>query len=130
LIPRRPTRTLAQNAYWHGVIVESLRQFLAAQDYENCDHDFAHEILKEKFLRVPVYSPRTGAVMCYRTRSTADLDTAEFTDLIERARAWLADRFNVVVPDPVPWPEREKEKRQERAARAAVTNGSPGAGHS
>lgn len=95
--PRRPTRTLRQNRYFHAGLVRALSDFLRAQDYEDCDEGYAKALIKEKFLRVPIYHPRTGAVMSYVTRGTSDLDENEMSDLIDRTTTWFADRFHIVV---------------------------------
>lgn len=102
LAPRRPTRSLRQNAAWWGLIVQPFYEFLRDQDIDISDPEQAHAILREKLLRVAVVSRRTGEVIAWRTRSTTELNTNEFAELYDKAQVWLADQFGIVVPDPDP----------------------------
>lgn len=97
IIPRRTRRTLAQNRLWHSQVVEPFYEFLREQDYEICDPEQAHSILKEKFLRVEVVNKVTGEVLGWRTKSTTELSVDEFSRLIEVSTVWLADMFGIVI---------------------------------
>lgn len=98
--PVRNLRSNAQNRYWHGVVCRYLADYLSDQDYEVTTVADAHRILAFKFLTVDVINPKTGEVIAQRVRSTAELDTKEFTDLIDRSRAYLLDFFGIRTPDP------------------------------
>lgn len=100
--PRRLTRSLAQNRYWWAVVCQSFSDFLKEQDYEACSLEMGHEILKAKFLMVPLVDPTTGEVIAHRVRSTTELTTAEFSEFMDNARAWLQDFFGIITPDPEP----------------------------
>lgn len=100
--PKRDSRSLRQNAWYHACIVEPFRQFLADQDYEATSHEAAHEILKAKFLTVEIADPQTGEVIGRRVRGSSDLSTEEFSDYCERCRAWLLDFFGIVTQDADP----------------------------
>ena len=82
-----PQRTLQQNRYYWGVVVKMIA------DYTGHDPDEVHTHLKYKFLR------QTDGVIEW-VRSTTTLDTAEFTDYIERCRKWALDELNIVIPSP------------------------------
>ena len=94
--PRKLTRTLAQNRLWHAAIVKPFFEFLYEQDYDISNKDQAHELLKEKFLRVPVINKATGEELMWRTRSTTELDIAEFCRLVDAAAAWLDQTFGII----------------------------------
>ena len=100
--PRKPLRSLKQNAWYHAAVVEPFAQFLRDQDYEVCGHDECHELLKEKFLAVEIADPLTGEVIGRSIRSTTDLSKDEFADYCERCRAWLLDFFGIITEDPDP----------------------------
>lgn len=102
LMPRRPTRSLRQNAWYFSCIAAALAQYLSDQDYDVTTTDQAHELLKARFLKVAVTNKRTGEVLQNRVRSTTELTTEEFSDYCERCRTWLADFFGIIVPDPDP----------------------------
>src|SRR5687768_12635855 len=95
--PVRPTRSLRQNASYWALVVEPFRQFLRDQELGAVDRDYAHRIIVAKILgTVPVIDPATGEVLANEPRPTKDLSVEEFSDFVERARAWLADMFHIV----------------------------------
>lgn len=98
----RPRRSLAQNAYYWGCITTPLANWLSEQEAEPVEPEAAHGILAAKFLTIDVVDKRTGEVLGQRVRSTTELSTLEFMDYCERARAWLAEFFGIIVPDPLP----------------------------
>lgn len=98
--PARNVRSNRQNAYYWAAIVSAFAQFLTEQDYDITGPDEAHEFLKARFLAVTVTCRTTGEVIGRRVRSTTELDTAQFSEYCERCRAWLAEFFHIVVPDP------------------------------
>lgn len=89
-------RTNPMNNYWWGVVVKAFG--------EHCGHwpDEMHEILKLELLPhdVEVLNPKTGEVKTMRVgRSTANLSTTEFKDLIMRAQQ-LGAEMGIDIPDP------------------------------
>ena len=84
---RRRPRSLSQNAYYWGVVVELFAEHLGYEPEE------LHDALKIKFLTRRAETPLPTVA------STADLDTAEFTDYIERVRRLAAEQ-GCYVPDP------------------------------
>jgi hypothetical protein len=75
---KRTTRSNAQNAYYHSVIVDMLAE------YTGHDHDEMHEALKKQF----------------NIQSTAKLKTQEFEDYISRIKIWASEFHGVYLPDP------------------------------
>ena len=84
---RRKPRSLPQNAYYWGVVIALFAEALGYEPEE------LHDALKIKFLT------RRGESELPTVASTADLDTAEFTDYIERVRR-LAAEHGCYIPDP------------------------------
>lgn len=80
------TRSLSQNAYYWGVVVPLLAESCGYSD------DEMHDALKWKFLQ------RHDGPMP-TVRSTAGLNTAEFSEYIEQCRR-LGAEMGLVVPDP------------------------------
>jgi hypothetical protein len=115
--PRKNTRSSQQNRYFHGVIVEMFYQFLRDQDYDAASPEAAKGFLKAKFLLHELVNPETGEVIGRRVKSTAELSSEEFGDFIDRARAWLADFFGLVIPDPdQDWRERSGPTKHKATA--------------
>ena len=75
----RNNRTLSQNAYYWGVVIEILGQHFG---YEP---DEMHEALKFKFLKT---HEDTGLIT---VRSTTKLSTIEFGDYLDRIIRWAAE---------------------------------------
>lgn len=109
----RKRRTNRQNRYYWPCFVMPLAAFLREQE-EFTDID-AHELLKHKFLRATKINPKTGEPYDY-TRRSRDLSTAEFNDYLDRCAAWLADTFDIVVPSPDEYHEKETEQVAGKAA--------------
>ena len=100
LTRERPQRSLNQNRWYRGCIVQAFYQFLREQDWSISRPEDAHRLIAKKFLTVDIVNKGTGEVFDQQVRSTTELTTAEFADYCDRARAWLLDMFGIIVPDP------------------------------
>lgn len=96
----RNQRSLAQNAFWHGVICKHAQAAISEAWGENLSHERTHSLLKEMFLREPVVDRNTGEVKGWTTGTTTELDTKEMTNLIEQAMQWLFQTFDIVISPP------------------------------
>ncbi len=85
---RKDQRSIAQNAYYWGVVLPVFCEFAGYTPEE------AHEALKAKFLAKPDADPRLPTV-----RSTATLSTGEFNEYLERV-ALLAAEYGLYIPAP------------------------------
>jgi hypothetical protein len=83
------SRSLSQNAYYWGVVVPLLAESCGYEDEE------MHDALKHQFLRDRA-NEKGGLVL---VKSSAALNTAEFTEYIEQCRR-LAAEMGVMIPDP------------------------------
>ena len=84
---QRSQRSLQQNAYYWGVIIEVLA------DHFGYEKDELHEALKFKFLR-------THEGELPSVKSTTKLSTKEFGEYVDRVIRWAATEHSVYVPDP------------------------------
>ena len=82
----RHVRSLSQNKYYWGVIIEILS---ANFGYER---EEMHEALKFKFLK------KHGDTDLVTVGSTAKLSTAEFTEYIDEIIRWASTEYQVVIP--------------------------------
>ncbi len=82
----RHTRSLNQNKYYWGVIIEILSNNFGY------DKEEMHEALKFKFLK------KHEDTDLVTVGSTAKLSTAEFTEYIDRVVRWAATEYQVVIP--------------------------------
>ena len=82
----RHTRSLSQNKYYWGVIIQIL------SDYFGYDKEEMHEALKFKFLK------RHGDTDLVTAGSTAKLSTVGFTEYIDDIIRWASTEYQVVIP--------------------------------
>jgi hypothetical protein len=97
----RKPRTLPQNRYYWGVIVEMLANHTGYTKEE------MHDALKTEFLSFTDHE--TGLTI---TRSTTELSTIEFRDYCDGIQRWAADKLGFVIPDPpsaIDWSSNEME---------------------
>lgn len=97
IVAYRKRRSDQQNKYYWPCFVAPFAQFLRDQGQDVTDLE-AHEILKFKFLRKTAFNHDTGEAFDY-TRGSSTISTLEFYDYLERVAAWLADSFDIVVPE-------------------------------
>ena len=100
----RPKRSLKQNAYYWGVVIEEVRQALLEAGHP-LSSKAIHEHYKAKYLSAEGYtytSRETGEVHeIVQTRSTTDLDSTEFSDYVERIRTdELVQQLGIYIPLP------------------------------
>ena len=96
LKPRKQTRSLDQNSYWHVAVVGPFRQWCCEEWQENVGHEDAHEMLAAKILGFEERIINGETIK--RRKSTRNLDTAEFSKMVEDAARWLAELSIVVIP--------------------------------
>ncbi len=82
----RNTRTLNQNRYYWGVIIEIL------SDAFGYDPEETHEALKFKFLK------KHEDTDLVTVGSTAKLSTAEFAEYIDGIIRWASTEYRIVIP--------------------------------
>jgi hypothetical protein len=94
---KRASRSLQQNRWYWGVIVEILA------DHTGYSPDEIHEILKAKFIpkRLAI-SDQNGEIKGEFVigGTTTKLDKVAFGEFCESVRQWAADDLGVVIPDP------------------------------
>lgn len=97
ITPRRAARSMNQNAWYWGVIVEHL------SEHTGHTPDELHELLKAMFLpkRLAVQD-QNGEIQGEYVigGSTTKLNTLEFGEYCEAIRQWAAETLGVVIPDP------------------------------
>jgi hypothetical protein len=85
-----PARSGNQNRYYWGVVIPIIEE---ATGY---DGEELHEALKVKFIQP--WASKAGDLTIYP--STARLDTAGFSEFIEKVRRWAASFLNIHIPGP------------------------------
>lgn len=94
---RRATRSLQQNAFYWGVVMQLL------SDHTGYTPDEMHEVCKAKFIpRHLAVSKGNGEIVgeFVLGGSTRSLNKNEFSEYVERVRQWAAEDLDVYIPDP------------------------------
>jgi len=81
------TRSLPQNSYYYGVIIQLIVEFTGE------DATTIHEYLKWQFLR-------DDSTPISRAKSTTNLSTVEAEDYYMKCRRWAFDTFGIFIPLP------------------------------
>lgn len=84
----RNTRSNAQNAYYHGVVVRLIAE------HTGMASDECHEALRQKFIDLE------GPAELRFRRSTAQFTTDEFEDYIVSIKRWARAFLGVTIPEP------------------------------
>lgn len=114
--PRRRTRSLNANAYYHVAVVDPFLDYLRDQYGDSrITHEQAHEVLKIHVLGMDVKTDREGNTIQF-IPETKIMDVPEFSAYIEDAAAFLATFAKIVV---IPSEEFWESKDQLRRGKAA-----------
>lgn len=97
-INRAGKRSLAQNAYYHGVVVRMVKEGLKQLGHE-LDHEEVHHWLKGKFNYCEVVNTETGEYEKVPV-STTKLTKFLFAEYIGSIQKFAAEFLNIVIPDP------------------------------
>ena len=86
IIKWRSKRSLDQNAYYWGVVIDILHKHLGYTK------DEMHSALKYLFLK----EEKNGLTII---KSTAKLNTKEFSKYVEKVKDWASQKMGVFIPD-------------------------------
>lgn len=92
---RGAKRSLPQNRYYHGIVVQSVMLGLREIGY-SMSHDETHYFLKQKFNPVQVPNKHGEAIELPGT--TTELNKVEFSEYIERIAQWAAEYLSISIP--------------------------------
>ncbi len=90
-----PKRSGAQNRYYHAVILPMVAEFIGESE------DATHEALLDKFSAYRAKGARDKRFGLKIKKRTRDMDTAQFTEYVEKVRDWAAQFLGLNIPDPV-----------------------------
>lgn len=101
LIKPRKRRSNKQNAYYHAVVCDMVKEGLQEAGYRDVqDAEDAHEVLKSLFLKIKTINHNTGEVLSERTGSTRKLSTTEMQEYIDKCVQFAAEYLGVSIPQP------------------------------
>jgi len=88
----RPSRSSAQNRFWHGVVIPAFAEH-CGYDFDDMKDTLALELLPREVIDVKTREVRIVP------GHTSKLNTKEFNELIERAQR-LGAEMGIYIPDP------------------------------
>ena len=91
-------RSLNQNAYYWGVIIDLVHDGLIDAGYR-ITHEETHEFLKGKFAITEYINERNGEIL-KSIGSTANMTTSQMMDYFSEITQWAAEYLNVQIPEP------------------------------
>lgn len=94
---RGKKRSLPQNSYYHGVVVQEVKLGLLGIGYD-MTADEVHFFLKQKFNTVQM--PGKDGLMIEVPGSTTDLTTVAFCEYVDRIAQWAAEYLGIHIPMP------------------------------
>lgn len=97
-IKRAGKRSLQQNRYYWGVVVDLVKQGLFDLGHEVSAEE-THDWLKAKFNYLEVVNEETGECE-HIPRSTTEMTKEQFGEFIERIAQFAAEFLGVVIPAP------------------------------
>jgi len=95
---KRKKRSLNQNQYYWGVVVELIYLALKERGWE-VNREGTHELLRVRFLSEDKPIGNDGEFVT-RVKSTTELDSVEFGTYIECCKQFAAEYLNTVIPEP------------------------------
>jgi hypothetical protein len=94
----KSTRSLMQNAYYHGVVVAMVNDRLRDLGHE-IDRQLTHEFLKNRFL-YELLVDETTAELIRVPKSTTQLSKTDFMAYLEEIKRFAAETLDIYIPDP------------------------------
>lgn len=96
VVKYRRRRSDAQNRGYWVAVVHPFAEWMSEQYGEHFDEEDAHLLLKRTFLTKKIRHPKTGKVV-EKIGSSAELDTAQFTEYLEKCMKLLAEYCGITV---------------------------------
>lgn len=96
---QRKGRTLNQNEWLWGCVYPILLDGLLDAGWEFTSVEQVHEFFKARFAKEKVVNYDTGEIV-ELPKSTASMDTQQFSTYVDMLRDYAADYLNVNIPEP------------------------------
>lgn len=87
------SRSLSQNNYYWGVVIELIAEHLGYRA------DEVHDLMRAMFLPYSFVDAKRG-INIQTARSTSSLTTVEFEEYIEKIRGWASSEQEIRIPLP------------------------------
>jgi hypothetical protein len=99
-VRKKGNRSSQSNKYYWAVVVEEIR-IRFKQLGHRLSAEEVHEFLKEKFNPIEIVNGETGELLGMTGGSTADMNQPEFSDYVDRIKAWASETLEIYIPDSI-----------------------------
>ena len=92
-------RSTQQNRFYYGVIIPIVQNCLKEAGHV-MTNESTHNLIKLKFLKETLFVNETTGEVIERIKSTTELSTSQFMDLLAEINNFTFDYFGVSLPSP------------------------------
>ena len=92
-------RSTQQNRFYYGVIIPIVQNCLKEAGHIMTSES-THDLIKLKFLKETLFVNETTGEVIERIKSTTELSTSQFMDLLEKINNFTFEYFGVSLPSP------------------------------
>lgn len=92
-------RSTQQNRFYYGVIIPIVQNCLKEAGHV-MTNESTHDLIKLKFLKETLFVNETTGEVIERIKSTTELSTSQFMDLLAEINNFTFDYFGVLLPSP------------------------------
>ena len=92
-------RSTQQNRFYYGVIIPIVQNCLKEAGHV-MTNESTHDLIKLKFLKETLFVNETTGEVIERIKSTTELSTSQFMDLLTEINNFTFEYFGVTLPNP------------------------------
>ena len=92
-------RSTQQNRFYYGVIIPIVQNCLKEAGHV-MTNESTHDLIKLKFLKETLFVNETTGEIIERIKSTTELSTSQFMDLLAEINNFTFEYFGVILPSP------------------------------
>jgi hypothetical protein len=92
-------RSTQQNRFYYGVIIPIVQNCLKEAGHV-MTNESTHDLIKLKFLKETLFVNETTGEVIERIKSTTELSTSQFMDLLAEINNFTFEYFGVILPSP------------------------------
>jgi hypothetical protein len=92
-------RSTQQNRFYYGVIIPIVQNCLKEAGHI-MTNESTHDLIKLKFLKETLFVNETTGEVIERIKSTTELSTSQFMDLLAEINNFTFEYFGVILPSP------------------------------
>ena len=92
-------RSTQQNRFYYGIVIPIVQNCLKEAGHV-MTNESTHDLIKLKFLKETLFVNETTGEVIERIKSTTELSTSQFMDLLAEINNFTFEYFGVILPSP------------------------------